>query len=58
MHYIAIINCSDMFWLQSCHQQAIYVRSIKGKHIPAIYIQLRMISGRYLGVAYKNRCYK
>jgi len=59
MHYVnvAIINGSYMFQLQSSHQQAVYVRNIKGKHIPVLYMWLKMISGRYLGLIYKNRCY-
>jgi uncharacterized protein YqjF (DUF2071 family) len=48
MHYVtvAIINGSYMFQLQSSNQQAVYVRSIKGNHIPVVYVQLKMIRGR------------
>jgi hypothetical protein len=40
MHYVtvAIVNGSYTFQLQSSHQQAVYVRSIKGKHKRAGYI--------------------
>jgi len=32
-----------MFQLKRSHHQAVYVRSIKGNHIPAVYIYLKMI---------------
>jgi len=40
MYYVTVVNIngSYIFQLQSSHQQAVYVRSIKGKHIPAVYI--------------------
>jgi len=47
---VAIINGSYIFRLHSSHHQAVYVRSIKGNHIPVVYIELNMISGRYLGL--------
>jgi len=43
---VEIISCSYVFQLQSSNQQAVYVRSIKGNHIPVVYILLKMISGR------------
>jgi hypothetical protein len=43
-----------MFQLQISHHQAVYLRSIKGNFIPAVYIELKMISGRYFGLTYKN----
>ena len=51
---VPITNGSYMFQLQSSHHQAIYVRSIKGNYIPAVYIQLKMISGRYISLTYKG----
>jgi hypothetical protein len=47
-------NGSYMFQLQSSHHQAVYVRSIKGNHIPVVYIQLQMIIERYFGLTYKG----
>jgi hypothetical protein len=44
-----------MFQLLSSHHHAVYVRSIKGNHITVVYIELKMISGRYLGPTYKDR---
>jgi len=35
---VANINGSYMFQLQSSHNQAVYVRSIKGNYIPVGYI--------------------
>jgi hypothetical protein len=35
---VAILNGSYMFQLQSSRHQVLYVRSIKGNHIPVIYI--------------------
>jgi hypothetical protein len=59
MYYVTVTirNGSYIFQLQSSHQQAVYVRNTKGRHIPAIYIYLKIISGRYLGLTFKNRCY-
>jgi hypothetical protein len=34
--------------------KGIYVRSTKGNHIPAVNIQLQMISGRHFGLTYKS----
>jgi len=51
---VEVRNGSYMFQLQSSHHQAIYVRSIKGNHIPAVYIKLQMISERYFGLTYKG----
>ena len=50
-----LVYCSNnkgsyMFPLQISHHQAIYVRSIKGNHIPAVYILLKMIIWRYLSL--------
>jgi len=50
----AIINGRYMFQLKNSHHQAIYVRSIKGNFIPAVYIQLQMFSGRYFDLTYKG----
>jgi len=33
---VAIINGSYMFWLQSSHHQAVYIRSIKGNYIQVV----------------------
>ena len=30
------------------------MRSIKGNHIPVAYIRLKLISGRYFGLTYKD----
>jgi hypothetical protein len=51
---VAIINGSYMFQLKSSHHQAVYVRSIKGSHIPVVYIYLKMINGTHLGLTYKD----
>jgi len=51
---VEVRNGSNMFQLQSSHHQAVYVTSIKGNYIPAVYIQLQMISGRYFGLTYKG----
>ena len=51
---VAIINGSYMFQLHSSHHQAVYVRSIRGNFIPAAYIRLKLISGRYFGLTYKD----
>jgi hypothetical protein len=32
----------------------INMKSIKGNHIPVAYIRLKLISGRYLGLTYKD----
>jgi len=49
---VAIISGSYMFQLHSSHHQAVYVRFTKPNHIPAVYIQLKMICGRYLSITY------
>jgi hypothetical protein len=51
---VAIINASYIYHLQSRHNQAAYVRIIKGNHISVAYIRLKLISGRYLGLIYKD----
>jgi hypothetical protein len=51
---VAIINGRHMFQLQSSHHQAVFVRRIKGNHIPVVYIEFKMINGRYLGLKYKG----
>ena len=51
---VAIINGSYIYQLQSSHNQAVCVRSIKGNHIYVAYIRLNFISGRYLGFTYKD----
>jgi len=43
-----------MSQLQSGQHQAVYVKSIKANHIPVVYTQLKMISGRYLSLTYKR----
>jgi len=43
-----------MFQLQCSHHQAVYVRNIIVNHIPAVYIQLKMISGRLPGLTNKG----
>jgi len=45
-----------MFQLQSSHHQTVYVRNIKENHIslPAVYIEVNMISTRHLAVTYKG----
>ena len=57
------LHCSNYKWhiyipyiyqLQSSHNQAVYVRSIKGNHIPVAYIRLKLNGGRYLGLTYKD----
>jgi len=50
---VAIINGNYMCQLQSSPHQAVYVKNIKANRIPAVYIKLKMISGRYLGLTYK-----
>jgi hypothetical protein len=32
----------------------LFVRSIKGNHVSVAYIRLKLISGRYLGLTYKD----
>jgi hypothetical protein len=44
-----------MFWLQSSHHQAVYIRSIAGNYIPVFYIQLQMISGRDIGLTFRGK---
>jgi len=51
---VGIINGSYMFQLHSSHHQAVYVRSIRGNYIDVAYTRLKMISGRYLGLTYKD----
>ena len=51
---VAIINGSYIYQLQSSHNQAVYVRSIKGNHISVAYITLNLISGEYLGFTYTD----
>jgi len=51
---VAIINGSYIYQLQSSHNQVVKMRSIKGNHIPVAYIRLKLISGRYLGLTYKD----
>ena len=43
-----------MCQLHSSHHQALYVRRIKGNHIPVVYIYLKMITGIYLDLTYKG----
>jgi hypothetical protein len=51
---VAIINGNYMYPLQSSHNKVVYVRNIKGNHIPVAYIRLNLISERYLGLTYKD----
>jgi len=51
---VAIINGSYMFQLHSSNHQAVYVRSIKGNHIPVVYIKLKLISGRQPSLTYRG----
>jgi len=51
---VAIINGSYMFHIKISHHQALHVRSIKGNFIPVVYIELKMISGRYFGLTYTD----
>jgi hypothetical protein len=51
----AQLHCSNYKWqLQNSNHQAVYVRSIKANHIPSVYIKLKLISGRHLGLTYKG----
>jgi hypothetical protein len=43
-----------MFQLQSSHHQAVYVRIIKRNHIPVVYIEIKMIKERHLGITHKG----
>jgi len=43
-----------MFQLLSSHHQAVYMTNIKANHIPVVYIQLKMISGRFPGLTNKG----
>jgi hypothetical protein len=43
-----------MLQQHSRHHQAVYVRSTKGNHIPAVYIYIKMITGKYLSPIYKG----
>ena len=36
---VAIINGSCMFRLQSSQHQTVYIRNIKGNHVPVVYMQ-------------------
>jgi hypothetical protein len=36
------------------HNQAVNVRNIEGYKIPVAYISLKLVSGRYLGLTYKD----
>ena len=56
MHSVtaAIIYGSYVCQLQSSQHQAVYVKSIKANHIPVVHTQLKMISGRYLGLTFKG----
>jgi glycine cleavage system protein P-like pyridoxal-binding family len=47
---VAILNGSYMFHLQSSHHQDPYVTNTKGNHTLVVYINLKMITGIYLGV--------
>jgi hypothetical protein len=49
---VAIIDGSYMFWLQSSHYQAVYIRSIKGNCIAEVYMWLH--SGQDLDLSYKS----
>jgi hypothetical protein len=51
---VAIINGSYIYHLQSSHNEAVNVRSKKGNHLSVVYIRLKLISGRYLGLTYKD----
>jgi len=53
---VEIINDSYMFQLQSSPHRAVYVRSTTGNHIslPAVYIKLKLICGRYLSPTHKG----
>jgi len=52
---LAIINGSYMTWLQSSHHLSIYVRNIKGNHIPVVYIYIKTISVN-TSALHKNVC--
>jgi hypothetical protein len=47
-------NGSYIHQLQSSHNQTVNVNSIKGNHISVTYIRLKLISGRYFGLTYKD----
>jgi len=51
---VAIINSSYIYQLQSSHNQAVCVRSIKENYISVAYIRLNLISGGYLGFTYED----
>jgi len=51
---VANINGSYIYHLRSSHNQVVNMRSIEGNHIPVAYIRLKLISGRYLGLTYKD----
>jgi hypothetical protein len=42
-----------MFQFHSSYHQAVYVKSIKANHIPAVKLKLKWISGRYLSLTYQ-----
>jgi len=52
--FVAVINGSYIYQLQSSNNQAVNVGSIKGNHVSVAYIRLKLISGRYLGLTYKD----
>jgi hypothetical protein len=54
MAHIAIINGNYIYQLQISHNQAVNVKSIKGNHIRVAYTRFKLISGRYLGLTYKD----
>jgi hypothetical protein len=47
-------NGSYIYQLQSSYNQAVNMSSIKGNHVSVTYIRLKLISGRYLGLTYKD----
>jgi len=51
---VASINDRQRYQLYSSHHQADYVRSIRGNYIAVADIRLKMISGRYFGLTYKD----
>jgi len=51
---VAIINGRYIFHQQISHYEVVYVGSIKGNFIPAVYIELKMISGRHFCLTYKS----
>jgi hypothetical protein len=51
---VAIINGSYIYQLLSSHNQAGNVSSIKRNDISVAYVRLKLISGRYFGLTYKD----